>query len=156
MVDPLSVTSGIISLLQFANEAITFIQTAKGSAKERALLGAELSGLKFVLESLVEQIKDDEGGTDWGATVDALQRPDGPLTIIQDTLQVLMSKVESQSGLRKIAQGLKWPFEKREVDSMLNIIGQQKSTIELALENDNRYLAQTLVPWWQSRDAKVL
>ena len=67
----------------------------------------------------------------------SLNVPTGPLEQFKIALEHLASKLAPVDGLRKVGKALAWPFQKTEIQDILNMIERQKSLFNLALQNDH-------------------
>lgn len=126
--DPLSVTAGIIAVLQISSNVVKYLADVRDAPDSRKRLMVEISLTRGILSS-VQLLTE-------GATQDLLKEP---LQECIKTLQQLQNKL-APSGKRRarLEQALRWPFNKGEVDETLRTLERQKSLFELALQNDQR------------------
>lgn len=144
--DPVSLTTSIIAIVQATSTIVRFINDVQDSRQDRINLRNELSGASFSLQMLHERIDQEQsclGGGDhsWLSSVLMLGMSMGPLEQFKDVLdqleKVLATADEKPQTLKRIGKALSWLFQKSDVDKYLKILERQKSMFYLALQNDN-------------------
>ncbi|KAL1385276.1 hypothetical protein HDK64DRAFT_256614 [Phyllosticta capitalensis] len=140
MGDPLSITTGIITLIGATAKAIEYVKDVKSGGKERTKLRDELRSVTCLLEMLHDRVEEqDESDNDESlrpAAVASLAGPDGPLDRMRATMEDIVAKLAPQAGFRKLAQPLQWPFDKKDILELLATIERLKSHFTLVLQND--------------------
>src|SRR3954471_5279751 len=136
--DPLSLTAGVIAVVQLASKVVEYISAAAGATKERKRLGDEVRACEFVLQQLKDDAQDAEEGKQWSETIQILDMSDGPLGRLRAALRILIVRLEPKNGLRESFSSLKWPFTEREVEKIISTIEREKSLLDLALSNNCR------------------
>ncbi|KAF5021013.1 hypothetical protein F66182_6944 [Fusarium sp. NRRL 66182] len=147
MSDPLSVTVSVIALLQLAATATQHIKDVKHGSADRLRLRDELRSTACVLEMLNDRVEDakDASETDETlkpASIKALAEPDGPLSLFRQLLQEIVTKLEPQASLRRLAKHFTWPFDKKDIAEMLTSLERIKSHFSLIMQNDLRELVK--------------
>lgn len=132
MADPLSIAASIGALLQLTQIAVAGLATIKEASKERSAIRDEIIYLSGLLFNLSGQVTRDEL---WSGVVTNLSSPRGPLELIKEALEQLVRGLSPAGGLTKIGKNIIWPFQKKEVEGILQKIERQKSLIMLAMEN---------------------
>jgi hypothetical protein len=136
--DPLSITAGVIAVLDLCGKVIGYIATAKGATKDRSQLKAEILSCQILLEALRDEINASDGGGDWADVIRTLEGDGAPLNVLEEMLGLLVFKLGPKTNLQNVAKILTWPFKEKEVSKILQVIEHQKSSLTLALENNNR------------------
>ncbi|KAK8183666.1 uncharacterized protein BKA78DRAFT_299687 [Phyllosticta capitalensis] len=140
MSDPLSITTGIITLIGATAKAIEYVKDVKSGGKDRTKLRDELRSVTCLLEMLHDRVEEqDESDNDESlrpAAVASLAGPDGPLDRMKATMEDIVAKLAPQAGFRKLAQPLQWPFDKKDILELLATIERLKSHFTLVLQND--------------------
>lgn len=143
MSDPLSITASLIAVLQLAATAIQYVKDVKGGSSDRTRLRDELRSTTCVLEMLRDRIEDSENSGDTKLNPEllaALGAPDGPLQLLQKVLQDIIAKLHPRDGLRKLAQPFTWPFDKKDISEMLEMLERLKSNFNLIIQNELVYV----------------
>lgn len=152
MSDPLSIATGLITLIQLTATVTEYVKQVRDGGKERTKLRDELRSVTCLLEMLLDRVEDQHDSDDINdsndlkpAAVASLAGPDGPLDRMKATMEKIVSKLAPQSGLRKLAQPIKWPFDKKDVLELLGTVERLKSHFTLVLQNDLMYAAAHLL-----------
>jgi hypothetical protein len=135
--DPLSVTAGVIAILQLTGELIKYLNDIKDAPKECQQCTIETSNLQNLLINLRYRLEQGQSGDPWFTAVRALNVANGPLDQYRQALRQLQSKVEKQKGAQEVKRRLLWKFDKAEVASILARIERLKSLVTIALEMDH-------------------
>jgi hypothetical protein len=135
MMDPLSITSGIAAILHIASTVVQYLIDTQTSEDRRKLFDeiGSLSGLLFVLKELAERAK---CADPWLTCINDLNVRNGPLEQVKRALKCLEKKLQPGS-LKSVGNRLAWPFQKKEIDDLLQIIERNKALFVLALQNDH-------------------
>ncbi len=140
MADPLSVTAGIIAVLQLLQTTISYLKGIKDGSADRHQLRLETRNTIHLLEILKDHVEDAESGEAWCASIRSLNTRDGPLDQLKKALEHLIAKLAPAGGrLVQFKTSMKWPFSKTEVLEFLNTIERQKALFNLALQNDHMW-----------------
>lgn len=148
MSDPLSIATGLIALIQVTAKANEYLKNVRDGGKERTKLRDELRSVTCLLEMLHDRVEDDQheassennGNNDLKpAAVASLTGPDGPLERMKATMEDIVAQLAPQSGLRRLVQPIKWPFDKKDMMELFSTIERTKSHITLVLQNDLMY-----------------
>jgi hypothetical protein len=134
--DPISISASIIAVLQLTGTVISYLKEAKSAPEERKKLLNEticIESFLFVLKDKAESPRSRE----WSETLKSLKLRNGPLTLFQQALERLASKLAPPSGWEKIGKELRWPFQKQEIQDIIATIERQKTLFILALQNDH-------------------
>ena len=150
MAEALGLATAVLSLLATAKQVYTFLQDVRGAGKEFAKLRVEVKSVEVILTALDELVRalQDEGkrgdGLDekWVATIQTLNaNPDeGPVAELKSLLQTIQSVVQSAT----VKNRLLWPLRKADVDGWLSVMERHKSTLVLALQNDQSRLSAAI------------
>jgi len=136
--DPLSIIASVITVLDLCGKVIGYIATAKGATKDRSRLKAEILSCQSLLEALKDETEDSDGSDDWANIIKTLEGAGAPLNVLEETLGLLVLKLGPKKNLQKVVKVLMWPFEEKDVSKVLEVIERQKSSLIVALENNNR------------------
>ena len=126
----LGIAASITSILQFSSAVIQYLVDVKNASKDRQKLILEIgsvTGLLFLLQDLAERA---QWADPWLASIRALGVPHGPLAQFKGAMERLASKL-------RLGNRWAWPFEKKEIDNVLQTIERQKTLFALALQNDH-------------------
>ena len=148
--DALTITTGIITILQATTALITVCYNFRAVLKNKPWsltnLINELRALRSILERLEELAQDlnDPQRSGQSARFALLSDPDnGPLVVCQRELSFLEKKINpsayarSNNSKRKaVLQALRWQLKDREAKECLERIERCKILLSLALEND--------------------
>ncbi|KAK4986180.1 hypothetical protein LTR50_005472 [Elasticomyces elasticus] len=144
MGDPLSATASIVSILQLATAVTGYLKDVKGGSGDRQRLRDEIRSTVCLLEMLKDRIEDAEAGETRFTAIESLNTPCGPLDQFKQTLDTLVSKLAPASRIKQKTQMLQWPFDKKDISSLMATIERQKSLFNLALQNDHIKLSQSI------------
>ncbi|KAI9875567.1 MAG: hypothetical protein M1830_008336 [Pleopsidium flavum] len=143
--DPLSVTAGIIAVLQISSNVVKYLADVRGAPESRKRLMVEISLTRGILGSVQLLTQ--------GVTQDLLKEP---LQECIKTLKYLENKLAPSDKRRiKFEQALRWPFDKSEIDETFRTLERQKSLFELALQNDQRALLHAIEKQQDETKSKV-
>jgi Cdc6-like AAA superfamily ATPase len=138
--DPLSIASGIIAVLQVTNEVIGYLKDTKDAPKELTKICEEAKDLVILLYQLKDLVAEQNSHDTWLQTTSGLTAPKGPLDQYREALEILVPKITGR-GLRKVGQVLSWKFSREEVMALLSRIERIKSLVQIALEMDHMFVA---------------
>ena len=145
MADPLSVTSGIIAILQLASSVVQYLNTVRDASDERQKLITEIGSVTGFLYLLNESADGPYRVNAQHTTYKSLYLANGPLDQFKAALNELAAKLRpAHGGLRRTGKALLWPFQKSEINGILYRIERQKTLIGLALQNDNNELSRLM------------
>jgi hypothetical protein len=94
-----------------------------------------------ILQQLKDESDDSEEGKAWSQTIKTLEGPGAPLRRLHMALDVVRIKLQPKNGFVK---ALKWPFQEKELQKIIQTIEREKSLLSLALENNSRKLLQEI------------
>jgi len=132
----MDLTTGIITLVQFARTVIGYLRDVNDSSNDRKKLLEELRITHYLLFQLKEDAQGDPHK--WSETIRSLAITGGPIDQFTMTLKFIEKKLEAGSGLKKFGKALKWTFQKAEVQSLLSTLERQKAFFNIALQNDHK------------------
>jgi hypothetical protein len=142
MSDPLSVSASIIAVLQLAGTVMQYVKDVKDGSKDRIRMRDELRSLASLLQMVLDRVEDMQGpanGTDAALeppSFASVAAPDGPVQRFKTVLQEIVAKVVPKGTLGRLAQPLKWPFDKKEIAELLATLERIKTHLTLVLQND--------------------
>lgn len=148
MGDPLSIATGLITLVQATATATDYLKNVRDGGKDRKKLRDELRSLTCLLEMLHDRVEDHQHAASSDsngenplnpAALVSLTGPDGPLERMKATMEDIISKLVPKSRLQSLAQPVKWPFDKKDVMELFATIERTKSHFTLVLQNDLMY-----------------
>src|SRR4051812_16721305 len=124
MADPLSITAGIIAVLQLSSAVVEYLKDVGGSESSRNSLLIEISATKGILETL-KDLSVDANATD--PILENVQLLSEPLKNYIDLLTKLENALSNLSGLKKLGRALKWPFARTETIETLSALERYKT-----------------------------
>lgn len=143
--DPLSISAGIIALIQATNEVVSLcynFATAKSTARTISELLDQLKSLRNVLESLEQycrsnDLTDSATSTRLGTISALCDTENGPiakeLTYLGERLRPPSWARRDGSRRKALVQSLTWPLKEVETTKTLENIQRLKSDLQLAL-----------------------
>ena len=134
--DPLSISASIITILQLTGTVIQYLNTVKGAPKDRQRILSELCNVSSMLYVLEDQANQAHGDA-WSSTLLSLSAPNGPIEQFKTALKRLEDKLAPVEGWRKFGKTMAWPFQREEIEEILNVIERQKTLFNLAQQNDH-------------------
>lgn len=138
MVDPLSISSSIVALLQLTGNIIKYLHCLKDASEDLKRLSLELCTVHGLLSTLKDLSTDLDP-----PSMELLEGPDGIFPQLDSLLEQLSSNLgENSSKLKSI---LHWPLQKGETRDLWSSIQQQKSSLSLVLQNNQRFALYGLV-----------
>ena len=139
--DPLSITAGIIAIIQLSSDVVDYLSDAAGATSERMHLCDEILECEFILKRLKVKVDNSDKQKSWSNTVNALNEgPSAPLNRLLVALSTVKVKVEPKKGVKRVLAPLKWHFDKKEVEEAISTIERLKRLLNLALTNDCGYI----------------
>ncbi len=147
MSDPLSITASLIAVLQLSAEATKYLKDVKHGSTDRVRLRDELRNATCLLEMLKDRVEDSEDTSSQELKPTAcsfLTAPDGPLSLFKSLLEDIIAKLVPRDRLKRIAQPVTWPFDKRDVSGMLDALERLKSHFTLIMQNELVYVLSIL------------
>lgn len=133
-------TASIITVLELTGILTRYVNAVRHAPKERASLGREASNIYALLTSLRFRVEDARGSDPWFNQIKLLAADNGPLDQFKSILERLVGRLEATNKL----SGIRWKFNKVEVEEALGQIERLKSLVNLALANDLFKLAQSI------------
>lgn len=134
--DPLSVTAGIIAVLQLTTTLTKYITDAHAATKEQALVAIEASNLYGLLTSLRLRVAVERHDDPWLGQVKTLAAENGTSRSVQEHVTKGGGPLPSSRRRDRIRSALTWTFTKTEVDQLLGQIERMKTLINCALTKD--------------------
>ena len=143
--DPLSISVGIIALIQATNEVVSLcynFATAKSTARTISDLLDQLKSLRNVLESLEQFCKSNDStdsptSAQLGTIAALCDMDNGPIakemTYLGERLRLPRWASPDGSKRKVLVQSLTWPLKEAETTKTLENIERLKSELQLAL-----------------------
>ena len=135
--DPLSVTTSVIAVLQRTGEVIGYLNDVKDAPNECQQCAIEASNLQNLLINLRYRLEQGHTGDPWFTAVRSLNVENGHLDQYKQALEQLQSRVDVGNGAQKIKRRLVWKFSKAEVAGILARMERLKTLVSIALEMDH-------------------
>lgn len=142
--EPLSVAASIVALLQSAGAVITYLSDLKDSPTELQRIRVEVFSVLSLLITLQDQANQATKGDECSSTLNSLNVSNGPFQQFHSALERLALKLAPVQGWKKVGKSLKWPFEKEEMQDILNTVERLKTTFSLARQNDHIALSKAI------------
>ncbi len=137
--DPLSVTSGIIAILQVTVKVGEALCDAKDASTDRIQFTTDISNLSNLLVNLLSRL-DESSAEPWHANVRALGGQDGLIHQYRVELERLKDKIAVGHGVKKVSKTLLWKYIKDDAERIMSRIERLKSLVQFALENDHLFV----------------
>ena len=138
-VTAIGLLASIESLAEGAFRIVSYLNTIREGGKQRLRLFTELNSLWMVLKLVEGHFDPEEGdvGEPWLKTIAVLDEENGVFDQIQATFDELMDRLQPKAGHRKVAQTLRWPFDKSDVEALTAHLERLKSSVNLSLNSMN-------------------
>jgi hypothetical protein len=133
-------TASIVAVLQMIATVTQYLKDHKGGSEDRVRLRDEMRSTICLLEMLKDRVEDSDTGNPWLNAVRWLDVPNGPLAQFKKALELLVDKLAPSGRMRQVAQTIKWPFDKTDVNEILGKIERLKSLFSLAMQNEHMYV----------------
>jgi GTPase SAR1 family protein len=150
--DPLSTTASIVAILQLSAKLVGYINTTAGATKDRKRLREEVRACSNILQELKDEADDFEEGKAWSHTIKTLEGPNAPLRRLHIALNLIRIKLQPKDGSVK---ALKWPFQEKGLQKIIETLEREKSLLSLALENNSRKLLQEIIKHSKENDRQL-
>jgi hypothetical protein len=138
--DPITVIGLVASVVQLIDTTLLVIQyvnDVKSSSADQARFGLEASSLLSLLMTLRFDLEGSTQDDAWFVGIRSMGTKGGPLDQLREALETVATKLQPQSGLKKLSSKLLWPLEKKELEGILQRIERTKTMIGLAYDRDN-------------------
>lgn len=136
--DPLSVAASIVALLQLSECVLSscyrFIGKVNDAASDVDRIIREVGHLTVILNDVNSLVSEDSRSS--ASRMNALAGDQGPLAMCVKCLEELKSKLSGAAGPMSFRHKLRWPFDSKKVDEILDKIQRQIQILELALLGD--------------------
>ena len=115
---------GISTILTLTQQVLGYIKDAYNASEERKKLFDEITSTQDLLIQLSEKSEQAK----WGDTLKVLATPRGPLQQLETALKRLEKELRpSNSRLKTMGKALKWPFDKKDTESIVSSLERSKS-----------------------------
>jgi len=141
MADPLSITTGILALLQTTAKVISYLRDVHEADNHKTRLLLEVSAIRGILQTLNDLVTNATQGDPILHNIEGLG---APLAEYQSLLSHFEKTLKPPQGLRRIGKALKWPFEKNEILEDLATAERCKTLFGLALHADHLELSRVI------------
>ncbi|RYP20071.1 hypothetical protein DL765_002997 [Monosporascus sp. GIB2] len=150
MAEAVGLTASIVTILDLSGKILAYLRDVKDGPKDCNRLKLEVRSTEGILKTLKETVEDAEAEPQekWSTTIRTLNKDEGPLKQLEEVLHTLnniLEKTASATGLRRIHSKFLWPFKKEDTKKWLDDIERQKSFLLLALENDHLPLSRAIL-----------
>ena len=150
--DPLSITASTITILELTTELIkgtrNYYKSARSAPKEVAELIDELTTFNVVLQRLKFTSERAKAAASQQTTGVVLSQPNhvslpmlekmlakgGPLTLCFE--EMLAFKVKLTKDQSKLKRSIRWPFQKEEIQVVVQRLRNLKSILDTAISTD--------------------
>ena len=142
--DPLSTTGSIIAAIQLTTSVIHYLDDVKGAVEDYKRIRSVICSANEILCIPTSKSAAARAGDPWSQTLQSLFLPDGPLRHYEMTLQRIEHKMRHTQGPKKVIKIVTWPFQKKEVNELLDHLEHQKTLFLLAQQNDHMWVTENL------------
>lgn len=134
--EPLSVATSIVTILQLTVKVLDYINNAKNASEEQRKIASEASSVQGMLMNLRVRVgaacKDDP----WFNQIKLMNTQDGSLDQMAKILQRMVDKIETTNKWGEIRNTLEWKFSRAEMMEALEHIERLKSLVYLVFTNN--------------------
>lgn len=137
----LGLAASVVQLIQFTVKSIEILSDVYHASEDQPQLLQEASSVLpvlFALRSRLAQFSQDEP---WSIGIRSLGVASGPLDQLGQALITIVEKLQPTNGVTKLFRAAKWPFDKKTCGEMLGRMERAKSSIGLALQNDQMFVS---------------
>jgi hypothetical protein len=132
--DPVSFYVGFVAsvgtLIQLSEIVVEYLRNTAGAKEEKKKLITEIVSTRALLDELRGKAKPPT----WNNTVEMMERPDGPLQVLESVLKKLEAKAKpSNNRFVKVTSRFIFHFEKGEYEEVLREIGTSKANFMMVL-----------------------
>ena len=117
MAEPLSVATGILTILDLTQKAIRILRRFAKAPKERNNLLEEIRATEGILEDIRQLIEDEL--SDCSTNLNSGQSLSASLKRFERLLKSLSDALVPAGGSKNTLERLKWPFKKEDVNEKL-------------------------------------
>lgn len=141
MADPLGIAARVVAVLQLAAAATQYLKDVKNGAADRIRLRDELRSTVCLVEMLQDRLEDADDFSDGESVLmpQAVSSLSGPLHLFRQVLEEMNAQLAPQDGLRRLAQPVTWPLDKKKVTELLACLERLKSHFNIVLQNNIAY-----------------
>lgn len=139
MSDPLSITAGVIAIVDATSKLLKYFNDVREAPKQRADCEIELSELYSLLISVKYRLDVSDPTVTWYKAVRTLGIENGPLAQYRIALDSWHKKISKHNRVTAV---LKWKFTKDDVEVLRARIERLKSTIQIILQSDQFELSK--------------
>ncbi|KAL9576779.1 MAG: hypothetical protein Q9212_006823 [Teloschistes hypoglaucus] len=137
----LGLAASVVQLIQFAVKSIEFLSDVYHASEDQPQLLQEASSVLPVLFALKSRLAQSSQDEPWSIGIRALGVASGPLDQLGQALMTIAQKLQPTNGVTKLLRTAKWPFDKKTCREMLGRMERAKSSIGLALQNDQIFVS---------------
>ena len=135
--DPLSITAGILAIVQVTADLLRYLNSVKDAPKDRAKCALEASNFNNLLTMLRYRLEDTGSNEPWFNALRALGVKDGLLDQYRQFLEELLGKLPRDTYAGNLSNNIIWHFRKEETNDLLGRIERLKTVTLVALEMDH-------------------
>ncbi|RSL38411.1 hypothetical protein CEP53_014893 [Fusarium sp. AF-6] len=143
--DPLSLTTSIITVLQVSTKATHYVFSAKGATKHKRRLHEEIRGCEGMLLRLLDILEHERSDPARAPTISLLEGPHSPFKRLETLFESIRVKLAPKQGLARVTSSLAWQFNEKDVSDLIAAIQREKSLLHLLLDNDSRDLLKGFI-----------
>ena len=149
--DGVSGAASVVALIDFSLKVYglchRYYTEVKGAKDDIKHLLEEIDSFKVVLESGRDRLEGAQLHPDGSKLDDALTRAHSQLEKLQAKLQDNLDGGKRQKAMRRLGiRALKWPFESKEINSIIAQLKTCQDTLSAALVIDSKYVARNTFP----------
>lgn len=135
--DPLSVLASTAALSHVVHNLYQICDSLRNETEQRKALSGKLDLIQCIITALDRRRQSFKPGQVWYQGLEALEAPEGPLEQLKKTLQDLeVELTSSKQGGRRLAQKLRWHWDKDEYQGALADVDALCQRINTILSQD--------------------
>ena len=134
--DPLSVTTSVITILELSFKVVGYLHNVKNASKDHVECFVETSNLCSLLFSLISHLEGEDTTKPWYTAVRGLTVTNGPLDQFRQGMGILQANMTDGGRLEKASKALVWKFKKDEIKEILGRMDRLKQLVMIALQRD--------------------
>ena len=129
--------AAVAQLIDVTSKVVNYFNDVKDAPKDRAKLAREAAGLLLLFTDLRFRVEETTSTDPWFIGLRSLRGEGGPLMEFKGAILDVALKLAPSTGVMNLKRVIRWPFDKKEIDTILLKIERLKTLVGLALQKDH-------------------
>lgn len=138
--DPISIVgfvAAVVQLIDVTSKVVNYFNDIRDAPKDRARLAHEAASLLLLFTDLRYRVEETTLTDPWFLGLRSLGREGGPLMDFRIAMENIASKLAPTTSVANLRRVIRWPFDRKEIDTILSRIERLKTIVGLALQKDH-------------------